>query len=626
MSFTLNLTIIFILLLFFLLFMSLRLVGTKDRDRKKKKNKIDESQYTIPALIDFVKTSLNQITNSNLYDLGLSEDEFNRRQKKRKELLAALQECNTGSVSAKLYVTEFIFDLLARSFSFNEQTANLSIPFHQPSKLTHQDKFDILLHLYKKQYGYEALLKLILKYNLNLPKVIDDEEGVYIITPKEIEDIYDREIAPTTLSTEDKLKIITQRVYSQYLGFGPIDEIRDMDIDGISGGVNGLPSTYNSYDDEMDLVHCLKKNPSNVDSVWIMLRGKTIYLSFLSFGTEAELRRVVQTVYKHNRPGQLSEARPYIVNTMADGSRVVVLRPPFAESWAFFIRKFDLPKASLPQLIEHRNSNLPISLLKFLMAGSRTTAVTGQTGAGKTTLLMALIKYIHHDYELRIQEMAFELNLRNLYPRRNIVSFQETHSVSGQEGLDVSKKTDGTVNILGEVATDPVAAWMIQVSQVASAFTLFTHHGKTFNKLISSLRNSLIKTSMFSNEILAEEEVVNAIHFNIHLRKDHRGERYIERVTECIPLEKEVTDYPTNWVGKDSLSDKIDAFMETATEYFRRKTDKRTYVSRNIIEFRNGEYVAVHPISEEQIKEMYHSFTDRHRKEFDEFMKRYWGE
>ena len=33
-------------------------------------------------------------------------------------------------------------------------------------------------------------------------------------------------------------------------------------------------------------------------------------------------------------------------------------------------------------------------------------------------------------------------------------------------GLDVQKKTDGGVNILGEVATDPVAAWMIQMAQV----------------------------------------------------------------------------------------------------------------------------------------------------------------
>jgi pilus assembly protein CpaF len=58
--------------------------------------------------------------------------------------------------------------------------------------------------------------------------------------------------------------------------------------------------------------------------------------------------------------------------------------------------------------------------------------------------------------------------LRKIYKDRNILSFRETETISGQDGLDIQKKTDGTVNILGEVATDPVAAWMIQMAQVAS--------------------------------------------------------------------------------------------------------------------------------------------------------------
>ena len=78
--------------------------------------------------------------------------------------------------------------------------------------------------------------------------------------------------------------------------------------------------------------------------------------------------------------------------------------------------------------------------------------------------------------------------LKKIYPHHNILSLRETDTISGQEGLDVQKKTDGGVNILGEVSTDPVAAWMIQMAQVASKFTLFTHHAKTFPNLITSLR------------------------------------------------------------------------------------------------------------------------------------------
>ena len=68
--------------------------------------------------------------------------------------------------------------------------------------------------------------------------------------------------------------------------------------------------------------------------------------------------------------------------------------------------------------------------------------------AGKTTMLMAIIESIYETMNLRIQETAFELHLRKIYPTRNILSLRETETVSGQEGLDVQKKPDGTVNII----------------------------------------------------------------------------------------------------------------------------------------------------------------------------------
>ena len=68
--------------------------------------------------------------------------------------------------------------------------------------------------------------------------------------------------------------------------------------------------------------------------------------------------------------------------------------------------------------------------------------------AGKTTMLMAMIENIYETMNLRITETAFELHLRKIYPTRNILSMRETETVSGQECLDVQKKTDGSVNII----------------------------------------------------------------------------------------------------------------------------------------------------------------------------------
>lgn len=41
---------------------------------------------------------------------------------------------------------------------------------------------------------------------------------------------------------------------------------------------------------------------------------------------------------------------------------------------------------------------------------------------------------------------------------------------------------------------------MIQAAQVASKFTLFTHHAKTFPDLVTALRNSMLRTGVFTNE------------------------------------------------------------------------------------------------------------------------------
>ena len=221
---------------------------------------------------------------------------------------------------------------------------------------------------------------------------------------------------------------------------------------------------------------------------------------------------------------------------MKDHSRVVVVRPPFAESFAFFVRKFDtIEHKELSELLTDEGAEEVIEILKWIVKGCQVCGITGAQGSGKTTLLMALISYIHPAYTLRIQELAFELHLRDVYSDRNILTFQETDFISGQEGLDLQKKTDGVVNILGEVASAPVASWLVQMGMVASLFTMFTHHAKTTDSLIKYLRNCLLTDGAFRNEQIAQEQVVDVIRFDIHMEKDIDGHRYIERISEILP-------------------------------------------------------------------------------------------
>ena len=588
----------------------------------------EKTTYSLSTMQNYIKKQFDEITRMNLYDLALSEEEFERRKNVKYELKRALKGAGYADSNDKKYVKSLMFDLLKNDYKVNNFNINHAIPFNNFNELTSQDKFEILMHMYKKTYKAEALTKIITKYALDYPKYeFDETVPSYVITPREIDEIFTDEVSPETLSFEDKLEIVVQRIYQEYKGYSVVDDIRDMNIDGVSGGVSGIPPSFlDQLSDMDDYLTQMNDNriPMSYDSVWIFYKGKAMYLSFLSFGSEAELKRVCQNIYKYNNPGQLSESVGYKINEMKDGSRVVVLRPNFSESWAFFVRKFAPPTLISPeQLLVHENKENVIELLKYLIRGARVTAITGEQGCGKTTLLMAIMKFLYPTITIRVQETAFELHLRKIYPYHNILSLRETDTITGQEGLDVQKKTDGGVNILGEVATDPVAAWMIQMAQVASKFTLFTHHAKTFPNLITSLRNSLLKIGMFNSENVAEVQVVQVINFDIHLKRAVDGTRYIERITECIPLEQTYT-YNNDYRKVKDTNQKLDKFMDNAVEYFQHMTQAKNYTYKNIVEFVDGKYVFTNPISEENIKAMRDNMSQEDIKAFDEFLDLAW--
>mgnify|MGYP003326052748 CR=1 FL=1 len=203
-------------------------------------------------------------------------------------------------------------------------------------------------------------------------------------------------------------------------------------------------------------------------------------------------------------------------------------------------------------------------------------------------MLLNLIDFIYPVYPIRAQETSFELNMRKKFPYRNIITIQETDDINGQKGLDLLKKTDGLINVIGEVASDEVATQLIQSGKVACKATLFTHHAKTSEELIKSLRNSLLKTGVFKNEKVAEEEVASVIDFDVHLEKDFYGNRYIERVSECV------YDFKT---GNYEIVDIVNFDQENKT------------------------YNIAGCISESKIKKIIKELTIDDRKEFEKFIE-----
>ena len=134
----------------------------------------------------------------------------------------------------------------------------------------------------------------------------------------------------------------------------------------------------------------------------------------------------------------------------------------------------------------------------------------------------------------------------------------------------------------------------------------------------------MLRTGVFKNEKTAEEQVVQVLNFDIHLVKDFRGNRYIERITECVPVENK-NEYTFDHRNEKTLEGKFDKFFDNATHYFTKTTDKQLYTYRNILEYVDGEYVITNPITDQNIREMRNNMDESDVEAFDKFVEKHWG-
>lgn len=295
--------------------------------------------YTLDYLTEAVIQVFNRILKLNVNDLNLNRRETEKAEQNKSNLRRALKTCAYGDIGKKEYVKDYIMDILQTQLGVTDEHIDHVIPFDNTNALSTQDKFEICLYVYKRKYGLSALKNMIKDFNLDRELYDEQHELYYEISESDIAYVYNN--INLDLEFKDKLAIIAQRIYENYKGYGCVDELRDMTIDGFSAGVSGIPETMYSYEEDLSF------NPANplmpttaYNSIWFMFSGKTIHLSCLGFKTQKELERVCKNIYRYNNPGQLSSDRGFIVNEMMDGARVVVMRPPFAESWGFWVRKF----------------------------------------------------------------------------------------------------------------------------------------------------------------------------------------------------------------------------------------------------------------------------------------------
>lgn len=436
------------------------------------------------------------------------EDERAKRGIQKKQglqkgrLRQALHRCSLGSEKDRLFVKEFIKEVIAEGLNLSMGELFSLFPVHKGHHLPAQDCFEVLLYYGLRRHGDQGFAWLCRKYGL--PRKM--AEGGYEISERELRDMAGAEQMDFTYP--DLLELLAQRAYQELYGFSFCDRLisQEVAVDGVCAGM---------------------------DAVYVMLGGKKIRLSFLVFETENALARVVRKLSRNHPQVQLSRRNPVMVLGLENNVRVTLARPPAAEGWNFYVRKFNTVSArSLEELLTDENAKLVISLLRILVKGCVNLVITGEQASGKTTLLKTLVGFIDGRYSIRLAEGAFEMHLKELYPERNIFTMQEYGKLKLKEILALFKKTDTDVTICGEINEPQAAEAFVQIAQSGGRFTMCTSHHGTTQHLVSYMRNALLKEAGFQNERIATDQVVQALHFDIHLETDASGHRYIGRITE----------------------------------------------------------------------------------------------
>ena len=588
-------------------------------------------------------------------DQNLSRAELKKKNHQKAQLRSDLKNARFGDFAAKRRIKNLIKDLLGQPKYGLEETIDKILPLTNPKKLKRvNDKFQIALYLYIRQYGEDGFDKMAEEFDIKrsfkdpsngdvrqaLTKDMMDTAYEYILKGQ-------TSLGKIEFTFNDKLEILAQKIFEHIYGPGVIDMLREVGIDEIDVGVSGIPEgglQKKVLANEVDLSDL----PYSYESVWIVYKGLNIQLECLSFETQDELVRVCNNIYKYNASHVLSQEDAYILNTMIDGSRLVVCRPPFADSYCFFLRKFDsAPGVHPKELIREDNPAFVMCLMRWFLKGRRNTAITGDQGTGKSTFLKGVVRYIDTIFNIRLQEMQFELNLRRAYPKRNIVTFQETASISAQEGLNIQKKTNGAVNIVGEVATAIQTSHVVQSSKVASLFALWSHHGKTAEDTVNAMADNLLQIGLYKEKVDAVRAMANVINIDCHL-VNVRGHRYVERITEIIPTENRA--YPSRKYlskkgleemggmdiqGAIELEDKVEEYVKNnpnwkdltymdASSYFERVTDPEIFTTQDIIRWKattedgsKGKFVLVNMPSEALIADMKLKFNTLEIAEFE---------
>lgn len=565
--------------------------------------------YSLDYLCEQFKNIISNIINMDMDVLNLNKRDLENRRTLKRSLSNAIRKCSQGDMNSKNIVLARAKHTILNVMKINEDSINNIIPFHSIKQLNAKDKFEIMMYLQKRS-GNRRMFQGICEIT-KLDSLIKDMDGYYYsISDSDIHKAYD--MSYHTLSFDDKLNILTQRIYEETYGLSSVDLLimEDMSLDSISGGVSGVTSNNFVYMED-DILSGSHKKSQTHESIWVIYKGKPIHLRFLSFRSDAVIRRICKNLSEHGRIGHLTSAEGGIKTHLADGSRVTVFRPNNAMQWTFFVRKFaNTASYELKDLIIDQGSYYPIELIKWAIHGCLNLFFSGDQNSGKTTYTRAAVKEIDKRQPIRTLEADFELYLNDAYSDKNILGTRPSESLPFPKLIELLKSSEAHTILFGETASLEHAKHLINLLMAGTKRIITTGHWPTSDELVSYFVHSLGGYNSSNSENI-QAMVASLIHLDVHCIKENDGHRHIDRITEIIPYDSEERspDGDQGVIGR----------LGEISHYLKLLTRKKSYYTRDIVIYEDGRYKMINPISDGHAKVILNNLPSDKRQAFRDF-------
>ncbi len=494
--------------------------------RQKKQQMESESYYTFRDLQVQIQEMLYDYTETFLQDNSFGEKMYRNQEEYRRVISNCIRDCSSGNYGAKEVVLDLIYSFLSKKLLRTREEVLQIIPFDKPEKMSARQQLEAMIYFYDKEkenHGFGSLCE-----------VNGWAESGAVISGQRVEQAY-LALHPT-FTWQEELKILARLLFADTVGLGVIDTLNQQKgyIEEIQIGMSGRAEQqydYKSVISEKDAEELF-----NRDGVHLMVKGCTIWIKALSFGTEEELQRVLRNLVKGTGNGELTKNHPMMVADTPDGRRISVSRPPVTETWIGLIRKFDTVQVvSLKRLYQgYPEEKILTELIKQLVRSGRNIAITGEMASGKTTLFRACLSETKPDRNIRVIEAeSFELNIRGFLPKANSVTMRVTEQTPAEDVLAFARKTTGQIFAIGEINSAAMAAMAMDLSKIASQL-LFSAHYITTEHMVADFVNAKLCIGGYSEEKLAELDVVRCLGFDIHICVKH-GRRYVQYINEVVP-------------------------------------------------------------------------------------------